>query len=232
MNEAGEREGAPLRVVVVDDQPTIRLGLRMIVDDEDGLEVVGEAGDGVEALAVVRRTRPDVVLMDVRMPRSSGIDAIRAVVADPALGAVRILVLTTFDDDEHLADALEAGAGGFLLKDVEPVLLLTAIHRVARGDTVLDPTMASRVVRAYLDGGGARRRDARLDLLSPREVEVLRAVAQGRSNLQIGAALHCSEATVKSHVRSMLTKLDLLNRVQLVVFAYEAGLLVPGVSSD
>ncbi len=220
----------PVRVVVVDDQATIRLGLTMICDNEADLTVVGEAGDGIAALDVVRQTRPDVVLMDVRMPRMNGIEAIRAIVADPALSHVRTLVLTTFDDEEYLAGALAAGAGGFLLKDAEPALLLSAIHRVAAGDAVLDPAVTARVVSAYVAGGAPRTADPRVELLSPRESEVLRAITRGLSNVEIGAQLFCSEATVKSHVRSMLLKLDLINRVQLVVFAYESGIVTVGES--
>lgn len=219
-----------VRIVVVDDQPTIRLGLTMICDNEVDLTVVGEAGDGIAALEVVRRTRPDVVLMDVRMPRMNGIEAIRAIVADPSLAQVRTLVLTTFDDEEYLAGALAAGAGGFLLKDAEPALLLSAIHRVAAGDAVLDPAVTARVVSAYVAGGSPRTPDPRVDLLSPREGEVLRAITRGLSNVEIGGELFCSEATVKSHVRSMLLKLDLVNRVQLVVFAYESGIVAVGDS--
>ncbi|WP_281861458.1 response regulator [Salana multivorans] len=225
---AAEEGTRPVRVVVVDDQATIRLGLRLILDHDPGIDVVGEAGDGRAAVDVVRRERPDVVLMDVRMPRMSGIEAIEVLTADAELARVRALVLTTFDDEDYLVGALAAGASGFLLKDAEPAELLTAVRRVAAGDSVLDPAVTHRVVTGYV---AARRAcpavDPRLALLSPRELEVLDAVTRGLSNLEIGRELFCSEATVKSHVRSLLTKLDLVNRVQLVVFAYSSGLVTP-----
>ena len=213
----------PLRVLIVDDQAMIRYGLRMICDDADDLEVVGESGDGQAAIAQVRRTSPDVVLMDVRMPNLDGIQAISAILADPTLGSPACLVLTTFDDEDYLAGALAAGASGFLLKDADPESLLVAIRRVAAGDSVLDPAVTARVVSGYV--AQRRVRDDRIGLLSAREIEVLRVVAEGLSNVDVGLRLYCSEATVKSHVRSMLTKLQMSNRVQLVIFAYESRLI-------
>lgn len=231
------------RVVLVDDEPLVRTGLRVILDAEPDLEVVGEAGDGAEVPGVVARARPDVVLMDVRMPRLDGIEATARIVADPDLAAVRTLVLTTFDDDEYVYGALRAGAAGFLLKDADPQTLVDAVHRVRAGDSLLDPAVTGRIISTYVelarhaplahdadgsgaDGSGEPRTG--LDAATPREREVLLAVARGLSNREIGAELHLTEATVKSHVRSLLTKVGLTNRVQLVILAYEAGIVRPG----
>ncbi|WP_454043280.1 response regulator [Cellulosimicrobium sp. Marseille-Q8652] len=227
----------PVRVVVADDQATIRLGLRMILDNEPDVTVVGEAGDGETAVTMARAVRPDVVLMDVRMPRLDGIGATARIAADPDLAGVRTLVLTTFDDDEYVYGALRAGAAGFLLKDTDPQVLVDAVHRVRAGDSLLDPAVTGRIISTYVAlarhtplAGAADRGDGStgLDAATPREREVLLAVARGLSNREIGAELHLTEATVKSHVRSLLTKVGLTNRVQLVVLAYEAGLVRPG----
>lgn len=216
---------AQLRIVIADDQAMIRFGLRMICEDADDMVVVGEAGDGVAAVQQVLRTRPDVVLMDVRMPVLDGIGAIAQIMRDTTITPPACLVLTTFDDEDYLAGALGAGAAGFLLKDAEPDALLAAIRNVASGDAVLDPAVTARVVRGYVAGRTIR--DPRIDLLSSRELEVLGVVAEGLSNVEVGQRLFCSEATVKSHIRSMLTKLNLTNRVQLVIFAYESRLISP-----
>ncbi len=228
----------PVRVVVVDDQSTIRLGLRMILENEPDVTVVGEAGDGQTAVTMARALRPDVVLMDVRMPRLDGIEATARIVADPDLAEVRTLVLTTFDDDEYVYGALRAGAAGFLLKDADPQTLVDAVHRVRAGDSLLDPAVTGRIISTYVElarhaplGPDAAETDAPgtgLDAATPREREVLLAVARGLSNREIGAELHLTEATVKSHVRSLLTKVGLTNRVQLVILAYEAGIVRPG----
>ena len=227
-----------VRVVVVDDQPTIRLGLRMILDNEPDITVVGEAKDGQEALAVVRELRPDVVLMDIRMPRLDGVEATRLLSRDPTLPGVRTIVLTTFNDEDYLYGALRAGASAFLLKDVDPATLITAIHRVHAGDSLLDPSVTRSIIERYVEL--SERRDQRAELsdathlgdrqvllsaISPREREVLLAVAAGGSNREIATALFLTEATVKSHVRSLLTKLGMSSRVQLVVAAYESGLV-------
>lgn len=226
----------PVRVVVADDQATIRLGLRMILDNEPDVTVVGEAGDGATAVAMAAALRPDVVLMDVRMPRMDGIGATARIAEDPDLAGVRVLVLTTFDDDEYVYGALRAGAAGFLLKDADPQTLVDAVHRVRAGDSLLDPAVTGRIIATYVDlarpgpsvGGAASLPVAGLEAATPREREVLLAVARGLSNREIGAQLHLTEATVKSHVRSLLAKVGLTNRVQLVVLAYEAGLVRPG----
>lgn len=224
-------EPSPVRVVVVDDQSTIRMGLRMILDNEPDITVVGEAGDGDQAVRMARALLPDVVLMDIRMPRVDGIEATARIAADPALADVRTLVLTTFDDDEYVYGALRAGAAGFLLKDADPQSLVEAVHRVRAGDGLLDPAVTGRIIEEFLDL--SRRRDAAptdattLDTLTAREHDVLLAVARGLSNREVGAELFLAEATVKSHIRSILTKLGLANRVQLVILAYESGVVRP-----
>jgi DNA-binding NarL/FixJ family response regulator len=216
--------GPVIRVVVADDQPLIRTGLRMILSDAADLEIVGEAAHGDEAVALAAAERPDVVLMDVRMPGMDGIDATRAVTAveDPP----RVLVLTTFDLDEVVYDALRAGASGFLLKDAPEARLLTAIRVVAEGGSLFAPTVTRRLIEEF-----ARRPRAMapsgLEALTERESEVLRLVARGLSNTEIAGQLFVSENTVKTHVARVLMKLGLRDRVQAVVLAYETGLVQP-----
>ncbi|SCE91933.1 response regulator [Micromonospora mirobrigensis] len=220
-----------IRVVVADDQDLIRAGLRMILDARPDLTVVGEAADGRAAVDVVRRTRPDVVLMDVRMPRQDGIAATRELVAagDPA----RVVILTTFDLDEYVYAALRAGASGFLLKDTRPGELAEAVRVVARGDALLAPGVTRRLLDRFADrlpGAGTPAR--RLAALTAREVEILTLVAGALSNAEIAARLHLSTATVKTHVSAVLTKLGLRDRVQAVVLAYEVGLVRPAPPVD
>jgi DNA-binding NarL/FixJ family response regulator len=216
------------RVLIVDDQPLVRMGFAMVLDAQDDLEVVGEAGDGRAALAQVRALAPDVVLMDVRMPGMNGIEATAQVVSDHPES--RVLVLTTFDLDEYAFEALRAGASGFLLKDARPDELVDAIRVVAAGDAVVAPRVTRRLLEMYaehLPRAGVPRPasgDPRLDDLTPREVDVLRAVAQGMSNAEIADALVVAEATVKTHVGRILAKLGVRDRVQAVIIAYQTGL--------
>jgi DNA-binding NarL/FixJ family response regulator len=221
-----------IRVAIADDQALVRGGFRMILDARDDLEVVGEAADGAEAVALVGRERPDVVLMDVRMPGMDGIEATRRIVA--AGGPARIIILTTYDADEHVFAALRAGASGFLLKDARPADLVDAIRVVARGDALLAPSVTRRLLDRFADdgdGGAVPSRTAaaepRLGDLTDREAEILRFVALALSNAEIAARLHLTEATVKTHVSSVLRKLGLRDRVQAVVLAYDVGLVRP-----
>jgi DNA-binding NarL/FixJ family response regulator len=214
-----------LRLLVADDQLLVRAGFRKLLDGEEGLEVVGEAADGVEAIAETRRLRPDVVLMDIRMPRLDGIEATRRIVA--AVPGTAVLVLTTYDLDEYVFEALTAGASGFLLKDTPPDDLIDGVHIVARGDALLAPSITRRLI-AEFTVAMRRRRPAALPEISAREREVLIRVARGLNNAEIAGELFIGEATVKTHVGSLLSKLACRDRVQLVVRGYEAGLVVPG----
>jgi DNA-binding NarL/FixJ family response regulator len=217
---------APLRVVVADDQALVRTGFRMILT-ADGIEVVAEANDGAEAIDAVRRTRPDVVLMDIRMPEMDGLEATRRILAGTA-DEPRVIILTTFDLDHYVYAALSAGASGFLLKDVTPEHLVAAVRMVRSGDALLAPAITRRLVERFANRGtdtAALHRD--LSALTPRELEVLRRLAQGLSNAELAANLHLSEATVKTHVARILAKLGLRDRVQAVVVAYETGLVSP-----
>jgi len=214
-----------IRVLIVDDQVLVRTGFRLILSAEPDLEVVGEAGDGGEAIALARTTAPDVVLMDVRMPDVDGIEATQAIVREPT--SPRVLVLTTFDLDDVVYDALRAGASGFLLKDAPEERLLTAIRVVADGGSLFAPSVTRRLIEEF-----ARRATPAapptLEELTPRELEVLRLVAGGLSNGEIATRLVVSEHTVKTHVAHILQKLDLRDRTQAVVLAYESGLVRPG----
>jgi DNA-binding NarL/FixJ family response regulator len=215
-----------IRVAIADDQALVRGGFRMILDSRDDIEVVGEAGDGGEAVELVAREGPDVVLIDVRMPAVDGIEATRRIVASGS--SARIVILTTYDVDEYVFAALRAGASGFLLKDVRPPDLVEAVRVVARGDALLAPGVTRRLLDRFADtlppDGPA---PGELDELTEREVEVLRFVALALSNSEIAARLVVSEATVKTHVSSVLRKLGLRDRVQAVVFAYDVGLVRP-----
>ncbi|MCZ2401696.1 response regulator transcription factor [Paenarthrobacter sp. Z7-10] len=217
-----------ISVLLVDDQRLLRMGFRLILEGEPDLEVVGEAGDGAEAVALVAQLNPDVVLMDVRMPVLDGIEATRAITASGA--AARIIILTTFDLDEYAFSGLRAGASAFLLKDVAPAELAQAVRLVASGDAVVAPRVTARLVENFVRSRPRRpavAADPLLKDLTPRETEVLPAIAAGLSNAEIAHKFHLSEATVKTHVRRILTKLSLRDRVQVVVYAYESGLVVP-----
>lgn len=220
----------PIRVLLADDQPLLRTGFKMVLGTEPDLDIVGEASDGVEAVSMSRRLLPDVVLMDVRMPRQDGVAATREIVAQKL--PVRVLILTTFDLDDYVVGALRAGASGFLAKDVPAEELVTAIRTVAAGDAVVAP----RILRRLLDRFAGLLPDPnialpnRLATLTDREREVLVQVAKGLSNAEIAQALTVSETTVKTHVGHMLTKLGLRDRVQAVVLAYETGLVRPGAA--
>ncbi|MET4095261.1 DNA-binding NarL/FixJ family response regulator [Arthrobacter sp. UYCu712] len=255
-------ETVPIRVLLVDDQPLLRMGFRLILEGEAELRVVGEASDGAEAVRRVRELSPDVVLMDVRMPVLDGIEATRAITASGA--GAKIIILTTFDLDEYAFAGLQAGASAFLLKDVAPAELVSAVRVVASGDAVVAPRITQRLLETYVRGGGAGlgagadagsgaglaggvaggpcseagpgagagagalpAKDPLLDDLTPRETEMLGAMAEGLSNSEIAHRYFLSEATVKTHVRRILTKLHLRDRVQAVVYAYETGLVVP-----
>jgi DNA-binding NarL/FixJ family response regulator len=215
------------RVVVVDDQELVRAGLRMILEAEDDLQVVAEASDGQEALEVCARHAPDVVLMDVRMPRLDGVGATRRLVAT-GRPAPAVVVLTTYDLDEHVYDALQAGATGFLLKDVPPEQLVAAIRVAARGDALLAPQVTRRLIERFARHSPDATHRRVLGELSAREREVLALIGRGRSNTEIAGDLVLGEATVKTHVSNVLRKLGARDRAQAVVFAYESGLVVPG----
>ena len=216
-----------IRVLVVDDQALVRAGLGVILGAQADIEVVGEAGDGLEALDAARRLEPDVVLMDIRMPRLDGLEATRRIM-DAGSGA-RVMILTTFDTDEHVFEALRAGASGFLLKDAPREQLVEAVRTVAAGEALLAPSVTRRLIEEF------SRRPVKTERASPllpsltaREREVLEAMARGLSNAEMAAALFVGEATVKSHVAHVLMKLGLRDRVQAVIFAYESGVVSPG----
>lgn len=217
-------------MLLVDDQSLLRMGFRLILEAEPDMEVVGEAGDGATGVSMASSLHPDVVLMDVRMPGTDGIAATRLITA--ASPAIKVLILTTFDLDEYVFAGLKAGASGFLLKDAPPAELLTAIRTVAGGDAVLAPTATRRLIDQFVpllpDPGRQQDRDALLSKLTDREQTVFVQLAAGRSNREIADDLHLSEGTVKVHVGRILAKLDLRDRVQAVVLAYESGLITPG----
>jgi DNA-binding NarL/FixJ family response regulator len=218
-----------ISVVVADDEALIRDSFRLLLEPEPGIDWVGEAVNGREAVERVRQLRPDVVLMDVRMPHLDGLAATRTILADPACAGTRVLVLTTFDDDELVVEALRSGASGFLLKETRPDQLLEAIEVVAAGEALLHPRVTRRLIERFVAMPLARG-PAYDDGLTEREREVLLAVSQGLSNQQIAAQLHLGYGTVKTHVSHLLAKLDFRDRAQLVMYAYESGLAVPGQS--
>lgn len=218
-----------LRVLIVDDQELVRAGLKMIVDVEDDLEVVWEAADGAEAVRRCEQLRPDVVLMDVQMP---GVDGLQATAQITAAGHAAVLVLTTFDRDDYLFEALHAGASGFLLKNAAPEELVEAVRVVARGDALLAPQLTRRVIERFASRPGGARRPHLLERLTDREHDVLVRLARGASNAEIAAELVLGEATVKTHVSRVLGKLDLRDRAQAVVYTYETGVVCPGEPTD
>jgi DNA-binding NarL/FixJ family response regulator len=218
-----------VRVLLVDDQALIRAGFRMILNAEDGIEVVGECADGAQAIDSVKRLRPDVVLMDIRMPEMDGIEATRRIAQSNGDQPVRVLMLTTFDMDEYVYDALRAGASGFLLKDVPAEQLVDGIRLVAAGEALLAPSVTRRLIEEFSKGPRSRQEPpAALDELTPRELEVFTLIARGMSNHEIAEQLVVSETTVKTHVARVLMKLGVRDRVQAVVLAYESGLVAPG----
>jgi DNA-binding NarL/FixJ family response regulator len=220
-----------ISVVLADDQALVRAGFRALLDAEPGIEVVGEAADGLRAVEVVRATRPDVVLMDIRMPGVDGLEATRRITADPELAATRVVILTTFELDEYVFEALRTGASGFLVKDTEPVDLLRGVRAVAAGDALLSPSVTRRVIGSFASPAAAGRQPEpprELDQLTDREREVMVLVAEGLSNDEIAARLVISPATAKTHVSRTMIKLGARDRAQLVVQAYEAGLIRPG----
>jgi len=222
-----------IRVLLVDDQELVRTGFRMILADEDGIEVVGEAANGREALDSATKLHPDVIVMDIRMPVMDGVEATRRLVGDDAGSGPRVLVLTTFDGDEHVVEALRAGASGFLLKDVTPADFVRAIRIVAAGDALISPSVTRRLLDRFarLAVPADERHAEGLRQLTQREQEVLKLVAQGLSNGEIAERLTLAEPTVKTHVSHLLMKLDLRDRAQLVVMAYEVGVVRPGTGA-
>ena len=217
-----------IRVVLVDDQELVRTGLRALAERDGDITVVGEARTGRSGLSRVRELRPDVVLMDIRMPEMDGLQATREIVADPGLDGVRVLVLTTFDEDEHVLEAIRSGAAGYLLKDVSPTDLREAIRVVAAGESLLSPAVTGTVLRSLAERLHAAVDDTPLRALTEREREVLARVGRGLSNEEIARELFLSPATARTYVSRLLTKLGARDRARLVVLAYETGLVVPG----
>ena len=220
--------GPPIRVMLADDQKLVRAGFRSILDGEDDITVVAEAGDGAEAVRIAARTRPDVVLMDVRMPVLDGLEATRRIVADPQLSDIRVVILTTFDLDDYVYTALKAGASGFLVKDTDPIELIHGVRVTARGDALLAPSVTRRLIAEFATRIKLPPPSRDLEQLTEREREVMTLVAGGLSNDEIAARLVVSPATAKTHVSRVLTKLGARDRAQLVVLAYESGMVRPG----
>jgi len=217
-----------ISVLIADDQALVRAGFHALLDAEPDIRVVGEASDGAHAVRLAAQTRPDVILMDIRMPGMDGLEATRRIAADPALAATRILILTTFQLDEYVFEALRAGAAGFLVKDTEPVELLRGVRAVAAGDALLSPSVTRRVIEQFAGRSASPAQPRDLAALTDREREVMALVGEGLSNDEIARRLVVSPATAKTHVSRAMVKLGARDRAQLVVFAYEAGLVRPG----
>jgi DNA-binding NarL/FixJ family response regulator len=218
-----------IRVALVDDQALLRAGLRVLLENENDIAVVGEAGDGEEAISLARRTRPDVMLMDIRMPGLDGVEATKRITSDDRLEGVRVLILTTFESDEYVFEALRVGASGFLVKDSQPTEILSAVRVLAAGEALLSPSVTRRLIEEYAAWPERRRRaPAELDELTPREREVMALVAYGLTNGDIAERLVVSPATAKTHVSRTMMKLHAHDRAQLVVLAYQTGLVSPG----
>jgi DNA-binding NarL/FixJ family response regulator len=217
-----------IRVLLVDDQALVRAGLRALLGSDEGIEVVAEAADGAAAVKAVAEHEPDVVLMDIRMPGTDGITATKEITADPRWDSVRIVILTTFDLDEYVFEGLRSGASGFLVKDTEPTELLRAIHAVAAGDALLSPRATRRLVEEFATRTKPPGLSPKLDFLTDREREVMAQVAAGQTNDEIAVALDISPSTAKTHVSRAMVKLGARDRAQLVVYAYETGLVQPG----
>jgi DNA-binding NarL/FixJ family response regulator len=220
-----------IRVLLADDQALVRAGFRMLLQSAGDIDVVGEASTGAEAVELARQHRPDVVLMDIRMPQMDGLEATRHIVSDPSLAAVRVLILTTFEADEYVFEALRAGASGFVVKDIEPADLLAGVRVVAAGEALLSPSVTRRLIAEFASRPERRRvTPDQLKVLTEREREVLALVATGRSNEEIAQELVISPPTAKTHVSRIMSKLDARDRAQLVVVAYETGLVTPGAA--
>lgn len=217
-----------IRLVLVDDQELVRTGLRTLAEDDGDIEVIAEAENGSAGVSVVRQHKPDVVLMDIRMPQMDGIAATRAIVADRSLANVRVVVLTTFDEDENVLAAIRAGSAGYLLKDIAPGELRNAIRVVAAGDALLSPAITQKVMSTFAGRPDTGTRPALLESLTDREREVLARIGLGESNDEIGASLHISPATARTYVSRLLNKLSARDRSQLVILSYESGLISPG----
>ena len=217
-----------IRVVIADDQALVLSGFAALIDAQEGLTVVGQATNGAEAVDRCAQTRPDVALMDIRMPEMDGLEATRRIAADPSLAETRVLILTTFDIDDYVYEALRAGASGFLLKDTAPTQLLEAIRVVAGGDALIAPSITRRLIGEFASRRDPSAASDQLGALTEREVEILREVARGRSNDEMAATLFISPLTAKTHVSRVLSKLGARDRAQLVAIAYETGLVVPG----
>ena len=223
-----DEQDSRLRVVIADDQALVRAGFRMILEAVEDFEVVAEAADGDEAVRLTRELRPDIVLMDIRMPGLDGLEATRRVLAGAPARETQVVILTTFDLNEYVYEALRAGASGFLLKDVGPEQLVAGIRTVARGEALLSPEITRRLIEEFTQRPVPPPPPTGLDQLTPRELEVLMLLARGLSNAEVARTLIVSETTAKTHVRNVLMKLDLSDRVQAVVLAYESGLIRPG----